>query len=503
MAESKPPEQRTIDVDVEAIDTRGRTLHGYAAVYDVESADLGGFREKIAPGAFAGVMDADVRALLNHDASQVLGRSKAGTLRLADEQRGLKFEIDLPESPLGENVREAVRRGDIDGASFRFVVGEEDWDGELRTIKSVAELHDVTVATFGAYPAASVELRTRPEKTTNEGNTMQVEDRQEGGLAVEDRAAKVEDEPLERRVGDALRSVRKGEVRSLNTGTASARPITPTEQATYLWDKLRASAVMLAAGVPVLGTDRREITWPRITSDVAPDWYAEEEEIAAGDPGLGTLSAVPHKLAHRVEFSNEVLDDSEPDAADVVSSHLATMLALKLDYSMLYGNPTANADSIRGLRYVSGIQAISMGTNGAALTDYSVFIRAAGLLRAANVPGPYVAVLNPRTATELELLKEATGNNNQIERPEGVPPFFQTTQVPVDETKGTATNATSAFVFAPGQLLLVRRQSATIELDRSRLFHKDMSEMRGKARADLLAPNPVAVVRVDGIIPPA
>jgi uncharacterized protein len=158
----KAPEQRTIDVDVESLDTRGRTLHGYAAVYGVESEDLGGFKERIAPGAFSGVLDGDVRALLNHDPSQVLGRTKSGTLRLFDEQRGLRFEVDLPDSPLGHNVREAVRRKDIDGASFRFTVDKESWQGDLRTVESVKDLKDVTVATFGAYPAASVELRTRP-----------------------------------------------------------------------------------------------------------------------------------------------------------------------------------------------------------------------------------------------------------------------------------------------------------------------------------------------------
>jgi HK97 family phage prohead protease len=86
----KAPEQRTIDVDVESLDTRGRTVHGYAAVYGVLSEDLGGYREQIAPGAFAGVLDADVRALLNHDANEVLGRTKSGTLRLFDEERGLR-----------------------------------------------------------------------------------------------------------------------------------------------------------------------------------------------------------------------------------------------------------------------------------------------------------------------------------------------------------------------------------------------------------------------------
>ena len=115
-------EQRTIDVDVSSLDTRGKTVVGYAAVYDVLSEDLGGHREKIAQGAFADLVGTDVRALLNHDPNEVLGRTKSG-LRLFDEQRGLRFELDLPDSPLGQNVREAVRRGDVDGASFRFEVG--------------------------------------------------------------------------------------------------------------------------------------------------------------------------------------------------------------------------------------------------------------------------------------------------------------------------------------------------------------------------------------------
>ncbi|MEJ7567426.1 MAG: HK97 family phage prohead protease [Gaiellaceae bacterium] len=174
MSTTTAPEQRTIDVDVQALDTRGRTVVGYASVYNILSEDLGGYREMIAPGAFADVLDSDVRALLNHDPNEVLGRTKSGTLRLFDEQRGLRFELDLPDSPLGQNVRESVRRGDLDGASFRFVVGEEDWTGEVRTVTKVRQLLDVTIATFGAYPAASVELRTRPnkEKTMDETTTL-------------------------------------------------------------------------------------------------------------------------------------------------------------------------------------------------------------------------------------------------------------------------------------------------------------------------------------------
>src|SRR5512132_39631 len=158
------PESRTIDVDVGSLDTRGRTVHGYAAIYNTLSEDLGGYREKIAAGAFAGVLEDDVRALLNHDPNQVLGRTKSGTLRLFDEQRGLRFELDLPDSPLGENMRSAVRRGDLDGASFRFEVGDEAWDGDVRTVTRVDKLLDASIATHPAYPEASIELRTRPQK---------------------------------------------------------------------------------------------------------------------------------------------------------------------------------------------------------------------------------------------------------------------------------------------------------------------------------------------------
>lgn len=319
-----------------------------------------------------------------------------------------------------------------------------------------------------------------------------------GGLRVEDRAA--EPPPtVEARVIDALRSINKGEARSLSTTTAS--PVTPEEQGTFLWDKLRAASVMLAAGVRVIPTSREKVVWPRLTADVAPDWYAEEEQIAAGDPGFGTLEADPHKLAHRVELSNEVIDDSTPSITDVLNSHLATMLGLKLDASMLIGNPAANADSIRGLKYVASIQTISMGTNGAALTNYDPLIRAVGMLRDANVPGPYAVVMATRELTALELLKEATGSNLQLAAPADLPPIYTTTQLPVNETKGTASNASSAYVFAPAEIVLVRRADAQIELDRSRLFDKDMSEMRAKARADLVVPNPVAVVQVNGIIP--
>lgn len=496
-------EVRTLDVNVEDVRTEGNTLRGYAAIFNTLSEDLGGFRERIAPGAFADVLaDADVRLLVDHKPPP-LARTKAGTLRLSEDERGLSFAAELPDTSYARDLRESVKRGDLDGMSFRFAVKPdgEEWQDDVRTIRRVDRLMDVCLATYPAYPAASVELRTRPNPETEEHGPMEQENR-EGGLAVEDRSAVSSEPNIEQRVMDAMRSVRKGESRDLTT--TSAEPITPPELSAFLWDKLRPVSVALASGLRVIPSDREKVVWPRLTADVAPDWIAEADEIPAGDPTFGTLEAEPKKLAHRVELSNEVIDDSEPSVIDVLNSHVVTMLALKLDRSIYEGNPTADPESIRGLRFVSGIQEVDM--EDAALTDYDPLVEAVGLLRAANVPAPYAVVMHPRTLTELELLKDESGSNRQLARPEGLPPIFTTSQLSITEPTEEATPqtiATSIYVYSPQRIVLVRRQDATVELDRSRLFHTDQSELRAKARADLIVPDPVAVVRIKGVTPPA
>jgi hypothetical protein len=93
-------------------------------------------------------------------------RTTSGTLRLRDEDRGLAFEADLGDGPTAQDVREMVKRGDVSGASFRFVVGDETWEGERRTVTEIAELIDLSLATTPAYEGPRVEFRSRPETTT-------------------------------------------------------------------------------------------------------------------------------------------------------------------------------------------------------------------------------------------------------------------------------------------------------------------------------------------------
>ena len=117
-----------------------------------------------------------------------------------------------------------------------------------------------------------------------------------------------------------------------------------------------------------------------------------------------TLTATPHKLAHRVEVTNEVIDDSEPSVTEVLSAHLATMLGLKLDRSIFEG--TGTAPRFRGIKNVAGTQTVSMGTNGGPVTDLDPVADAIGLLEQANVAPPYVAVMHARTWGAIRKLKE-------------------------------------------------------------------------------------------------
>lgn len=141
------------------------TLVGYASVFGPLSGDLGDFREKIAPGAFDRALAAsDVRALVNHDPNMLIGRQKAGTLRMVVDQLGLRYEVDLPDSPLGRDTAEAIRRGDLDGCSFSFTTERDAWDysGEvpIRTVLAVRDLYDVGPVAFPAYADTRVAMRS-------------------------------------------------------------------------------------------------------------------------------------------------------------------------------------------------------------------------------------------------------------------------------------------------------------------------------------------------------
>lgn len=169
---TKTPERRIVPAGelrvVRAAGDDAAKIGGHAAKFDSLSEDLGGFRERIAPGAFAQtIKTGDIRALWNHDSNIVLGRNKSGTLRLSEDSAGLLWEADAPQTQLVRDmVLAPIERGDVSQCSFGFYTLNDKWakmDGEwIRTLLEV-ELFDVSPVTYPAYPSTDVAVRSLQE----------------------------------------------------------------------------------------------------------------------------------------------------------------------------------------------------------------------------------------------------------------------------------------------------------------------------------------------------
>lgn len=298
----------------------------------------------------------------------------------------------------------------------------------------------------------------------------------------------------------------------LTTPGTAGGSFAPTEAADYFFDRLAAASVGLQSGFTQVGTIGARLAIPRILSDGAAAWTAEGEEITPSDPNADIVTATPRKLAALSYCSNELVADSNPSAQNAVADNLARSLALKLDRAFFEGSGTA--PEIRGLKNQSGIQTVSMGTDGAALTNLDPIADALGLLAEANATGSAI-VMHPRNWRTLSKVKElTTGSNKPVlvdssAAPTDGPrrtlygaPVYLTPQLSATETQGSATSiANSIYVYDAAQVVFVLRDDTRIDVDRSVAFSSDRTAIRVTLRADMVLPNPASVVRILGVIP--
>lgn len=182
----------SLGVEVRA-DSDKRTLTGYAVVWNSDTTIGNYFVERIAKGAFTKALDGDVLALVNHDWGRVVGRTKSGTLRLVEDERGLKVEIDVPNTTDGNDLWELVDRGDIAGMSFAFRSTKETWDetGDLptRTVLE-ANLYEVTATPIPAYEDTTLGKRSLDAwRAESEAATIEEQRRAENKAAAARRVA--------------------------------------------------------------------------------------------------------------------------------------------------------------------------------------------------------------------------------------------------------------------------------------------------------------------------
>lgn len=159
-------------------------IDGYAAVFNQLSENLGGFREKIDPHAFDETLanGDDVRGLVDHDPSRILGRIKAGTLHLNTDAVGLHYVIDPPDTQTGRDILESLKRGDVDQSSFAFRTLDDNWefkknaDGHTTATRTLlrVKLYDVSVVTYPAYPQTKVGVRSLWPCITDEAAEAEV-----------------------------------------------------------------------------------------------------------------------------------------------------------------------------------------------------------------------------------------------------------------------------------------------------------------------------------------
>lgn len=145
-------------------DTDKKVIEGYFAVFDSPTELWAGAFEQISRNAFDSTISGDIRALTNHDTSLVLGRTKAGTLKLSTDSHGLYGEITVNENDTDAmNLYERVKRGDVDQCSFGFYILKEstDWreDGSVVWTLEDVELFEVSCCTFPAYKDTGIQAR--------------------------------------------------------------------------------------------------------------------------------------------------------------------------------------------------------------------------------------------------------------------------------------------------------------------------------------------------------
>ena len=156
---------------------------GYAAVFESLSVPLWGFREKIRAGAFKNTITKNnVRALWNHNRDFVLGSMGNGSLKLSEDDRGLRFELDIADTQMGRDAFTSIGRRDVDGVSFSFSAVKQEWEetdpkNVIRTLVEV-ECDEISPTAFPAYEETSVSTRTAKDEYAEHRNAIAQEQQQ-------------------------------------------------------------------------------------------------------------------------------------------------------------------------------------------------------------------------------------------------------------------------------------------------------------------------------------
>lgn len=286
---------------------------------------------------------------------------------------------------------------------------------------------------------------------------------------------------------------------ALSEGTDSAGGYTvPKYLLQQLIDAMRARTVCIQAGALTVPLDGASNTIVRVASDPVAGWRLENADVAESDPTFEGVVLAPKSLAVLVKASRELLDDSM-NLEQALMQAFAGSLAAEVDRVCLVGS--GSAPEPRGIFNTSGINVVSMGTNGAALTNHGKLLDALYELELDNAPPPGAMVMHPRTKRVIAGFADTT--NQPLQIPPALSGIGQmvTTNMPINQTQGSASNASSIIMGDFSQLLLGVRQELRIEVLRETFASKLQYAFLAHLRFDVAVAQPAAFCAIKGIIP--
>ncbi|MEX2650358.1 MAG: phage major capsid protein [Alphaproteobacteria bacterium] len=295
--------------------------------------------------------------------------------------------------------------------------------------------------------------------------------------------------PLRPEIRDTLRE-------GVNTGGGF---LVPDELSRLVIDLARAQSVVFQAGAITIPMTSDTLTIARLTADPVAAWVGENATIPDAEPTFGAGTLVARKLGILCKASNEVLDDAV-NLGDIIVNSMASAAALELDRAVLYG--ITQPDST-GIRDFTGVGEVSMGTNGAALDDFSEPMDALQKIAAANGPvDNLVAVMHPRSWAALGKLEDSTGQ--PLRPPAAWERVRQlvSTQVPVTLTQGSSNVASDIIIGSWPEVMVAIRSALRIEISREAgaAFSDDQTWFRCILRAHWTLAHPGFFVRIVGVL---
>jgi len=289
------------------------------------------------------------------------------------------------------------------------------------------------------------------------------------------------------------------ERRALSEGTDSAGGFTvPDVLSAELIDALRARTVVNRAGARTVALNTDTTTMARLATDPTTAWHTENATVTDSSPTFEGLTFTARTLISLVRASRELIEDSL-NIERALTNAFAQSMAIEVDRVALLGSGVAPEPE--GVKLVTGIGSIEMAGNGLALTNFDPLLDCLQTMADANAAFPTAAIMAPRTQIALAKLKDTA--NQPLQKPAVLEPLplLVTTAMPVNETQGTANDASTIIFGDFSELFIGVRNTVRLEVLRERYSDNFQYGFLAHLRADIQLAHPASFCELIGIIP--